>query len=106
MASDLWRRARARGGAARRGAVGRAPSRRTGAPPRVLHGVIDLAFRSNDGWELIDYKTDQDGTAALAIRYREQLRQYAAQWARLVGARVTFAGIYAVRNQELSGNLV
>ena len=30
-----------------------------GAPPRLLHGVIDLAFKTAAGWTLIDYKTDQ-----------------------------------------------
>ena len=38
-----------------------------GAPPRVLHGVIDLAFKTADGWTLIDYKTDQLGAGVDAL---------------------------------------
>ena len=44
------------------------------APPTILHGVIDLAFRTADGWPLIDYKTDQtdlprDSHRAMALKY-------------------------------------
>jgi hypothetical protein len=49
------------------------------AEPRGLHGVIDLAFRGLDGWELVDYTTDQADVATLAARYGHQVRQCAAQ---------------------------
>jgi ATP-dependent helicase/nuclease subunit A len=50
---------------------------------RVVEGVVDLAFRElRDGhgvWTVVDFKTDRDGdAAALATRYGEQLRAYAA----------------------------
>jgi ATP-dependent exoDNAse (exonuclease V) beta subunit len=77
-----------------------------GGPPRVLHGVIDLAFRGPDGWELVDYKTDQADVATLAARYGEQVRQYAAQWATLTGGPVGHGSIYAVREQAQSANLL
>jgi ATP-dependent exoDNAse (exonuclease V) beta subunit len=73
--------------------------------PRVLHGVIDLAFRGPDGWELVDYKTDQSNVATLAVRYGEQVRRYAAQWAALAEAPVAHAGVYGVREQRLSEDL-
>jgi ATP-dependent exoDNAse (exonuclease V) beta subunit len=74
--------------------------------PRILHGVIDLAFRGPEGWELVDYKTDQADVATLAVRYGDQVRQYAAQWATLTGGPLAYAGVYGVREQRLSENLL
>src|SRR4029453_8387359 len=53
-----------------------------GADPRLLHGVIDLAFGTRDGWTVIDYKTDQldAGVDALVARYAPQIRAYADHW--------------------------
>ncbi|OGK85260.1 MAG: hypothetical protein A2X53_12835 [Candidatus Rokubacteria bacterium GWA2_70_23] len=73
-----------------------------GTPPTILHGVIDLAFRGPEGWELIDYKTDQEHIARLADRYAPQVKAYAEHWGRLLGRPPAFAGLYAVRNGELS----
>jgi ATP-dependent helicase/nuclease subunit A len=73
--------------------------------PRILHGVIDLAFRTAAGWELVDYKTDQADIATLQAQYAQQVRQYATQWAALTGAAVTYAGLYSVRGQTLSPDL-
>jgi ATP-dependent exoDNAse (exonuclease V) beta subunit len=74
--------------------------------PRILHGVIDLAFRGPDGWELVDYKTDQADVATLAARYGDQVRLYAAQWTALTGGPVRHTGVYAVREQTQSGSLL
>ncbi len=102
MAADFWQRALAAEErhvevpfAARIDGAG-------GAPPTILHGVIDLAFRGPEGWELIDYKTDQEEIARLADRYAPQVRAYAEHWGRLLGRPPAFAGLYAVRNGELS----
>ena len=73
--------------------------------PRVLHGVIDLAFRGPDGWELVDYKTDQADMATLAARYGDQVRQYAVHWTAVVDGPVSRASLYAVREQGLSRDL-
>ena len=73
--------------------------------PRVLHGVIDLAFLGPDGWELVDYKTDQADVATLAARYGEQVRQYATQWTAATAVDVSYAGLFAVRQNGLSENL-
>jgi ATP-dependent helicase/nuclease subunit A len=70
------------------------------APPQILHGVIDLAFRTADGWHLIDYKTDQAPPAALPAMYGEQAAAYATHWASLAGAPVAGLGLYAVRSQQ------
>jgi ATP-dependent helicase/nuclease subunit A len=105
MASDLWQRALA---AEELHAEVPFAVRLTGddGTPRVLHGVIDLAFRGPDGWELVDYKTDQADVATLAARYGEQVRQYAGQWATLTGGRISMACLYAVREQAASINLL
>ncbi len=81
MAAEFWREAQA---AEERAVevpfavrVGEA-----GAPPKLLHGVIDLAFKTAAGWTLIDYKTDQlvGGVDQLAARYAPQIRAYADHW--------------------------
>ncbi|MBI4521707.1 MAG: PD-(D/E)XK nuclease family protein, partial [Gemmatimonadetes bacterium] len=76
-----------------------------GAAPRLLHGVIDLAFRTPGGWELVDYKTDQATIDSLAARYRGQVQAYGRQWAVATGGRLSSVVIYAVRTGELSENL-
>lgn len=71
------------------------------APPRVLHGVIDLAFKTADGWTLIDYKTDQLGAGvdALTARYAPQILAYTTHWSAQLGTP-TRAGLHFIRNGE------
>jgi ATP-dependent helicase/nuclease subunit A len=105
VASDLWQRAMA---AEERLAevpfAVKVPG--DGAPPIILHGVIDLAFRTADGWELVEYKTDQVDLATLVDLYGDQVRQYAKHWAELTGAPVKFAGLYSVREGQVTRNLI
>ena len=72
-----------------------------GALPALLHGVIDLAYRTATGWTLIDYKTDQlaPGLDALAARYAPQIRAYAAHWRAQLGAP-TRAGLHFIRSGD------
>ncbi len=72
-----------------------------GTVPRLLHGVIDLAFKTADGWTLIDYKTDQlgPGTEALAARYAPQIRAYADHWSAQLDTP-TRAGLHFIRSGE------
>ncbi|MEE8560861.1 MAG: UvrD-helicase domain-containing protein [bacterium] len=77
-----------------------------GAAPRILHGIIDLALRFPTGWELTDYKTDQLGPDALVDRYGDQVREYGRHWAVLSGAPVSYAGLYAVRDNQLTESLI
>jgi len=71
------------------------------AVPRLLHGVIDLAFKTADGWTLIDYKTDQlgPGVDQLAARYAPQIRAYADHWSAQLGT-TTRAGLHFIRSGE------
>ena len=100
MAAEFWQRGAggrgARGGGAVRGARGR-----PGAPPTLLHGVIDLAFRTAAGWTLIDYKTDQlgGGVDQLTARYAPQIRAYADHWSAQLGI-TTRAGLHFIRSGE------
>ena len=70
---------------------------------RILHGVIDLVFNTDDGWTVVDHKTDQlsaGGAAQLAERYSDQLRTYKASWNALTSQPVT-ANVHAVRSQQV-----
>lgn len=77
-----------------------------GGPPRILHGVIDLAFRTAEGWELVDYKTDHADGETLVELYADQVRQYATHWAALTGTPVIYAGIYSVWEGRPTRNLM
>ena len=73
-----------------------------GVVPRLLHGVIDLAFKTADGWTLIDYKTDQlgpGGVDTLVVQYAPQIRAYADHWSAQLAA-TTRAGLHFVRAGE------
>jgi ATP-dependent helicase/nuclease subunit A len=61
------------------------------APIEIVEGVIDLAFRENNAWILVDYKTDREGQAMDAhrrTRYQAQVDLYAACWTRITGEPV------------------
>jgi ATP-dependent helicase/nuclease subunit A len=62
-------------------------------PGRLLAGVIDLLFQSEQGWRVVDYKTDVtlDDTS-----YEAQLEAYRAAL-RTVGCNVVDASIIGVR---------
>lgn len=74
--------------------------------PTLLHGTIDLVYRTPEGWEMVDYKTDPVSVPALATTYAPQVRQYAAAWSRLTGTPVTFAGLFGIHHGEVSASLV
>ncbi|MGH7278295.1 MAG: PD-(D/E)XK nuclease family protein, partial [Candidatus Rokuibacteriota bacterium] len=103
MATELWQRAMA--AAERHEEVPFAARADADGLPRVLYGVIDLAFRMPAGWELIDYKTDQAELEELETRYRGQVSAYAEQWEALVGHRIAFAGLYGIRAGRLTSDL-
>jgi ATP-dependent helicase/nuclease subunit A len=73
------RDAAARGGLRREVPVALAES--TGV---IVEGVVDAAFRTPDGWVVVDFKTDADPGEALDA-YRGQIRLYARAIARATG---------------------
>ena len=53
----------------------------------VLEGVLDLAFEEDDGWTVVDLKTDAELAGSLP-RYRRQVAAYARIVARATGRPV------------------
>jgi ATP-dependent helicase/nuclease subunit A len=64
------------------------------AADAALSGVVDLMFKSNDGWQIIDYKTDV--TQRLAEAYQLQLEMYERALAS-VGIDDATSTVHAVR---------
>ncbi|NQT53160.1 PD-(D/E)XK nuclease family protein, partial [bacterium] len=66
--------------------------------PTLLRGVLDLVFREDDGWVVVDYKTDRVSAArpldGLVAHYLPQVRTYAEVWARLTDEPVKEMGLY------------
>ena len=61
------------------------------APIEIIEGIVDLAFRTDDGWVLVDYKSDVAATRIEVwrrTRYRAQVSLYAAAWERITGETV------------------
>ncbi len=77
---------------ARRGVDGRcrreAPITAVQTDGSLLEGVLDLAFEEDDGWTVVDFKT-QGELAGLAARYRRQVAAYASVVARVTGRPAT-----------------
>ncbi|GMA49398.1 ATP-dependent DNA helicase [Alicyclobacillus contaminans] len=63
----------------------------------ILHGVIDMAFEEEDGWVIVDFKTDAfqpEHESQFVEFYRAQLEQYVAVWQGTFGYPVKEAGLY------------
>ena len=87
--SDLWTRARA--GEAMLSEIPFALPETDGSVPSVLEGVVDLAFREDGAWVIVDFKTDVGDDPAFPERrlaYRAQVDLYAEAWERLTGESV------------------
>ncbi|TET36334.1 MAG: hypothetical protein E3J72_08835 [Planctomycetota bacterium] len=64
---------------------------------KIERGVIDLVFREEKGWVIVDYKTDsvtEKNAARRAEEYAPQLAAYAEAWERAVDEPVVETGIY------------
>ena len=65
--------------------------------PTLLRGVIDLVFVEQQGWVIVDYKTDRIAVGVvpgLADHYAPQLRTYAKVWRELTGQEVQEMGLF------------
>jgi ATP-dependent exoDNAse (exonuclease V) beta subunit len=61
-----------------------------GPVPKLLAGTVDLVYKSDESWRLIDYKADTDGSdAELRAKYGTQLDNYEKSWSRIAKAKVT-----------------
>ena len=73
------------------------------AVPAIMRGVIDLVFKENGGWVLVDYKTDtfhEKDRQALVEKYRSQLENYAKAWEGATDEKVIEAGLYFTSGSE------
>ncbi len=73
-----------------------------GETRRLARGIIDIALQCEDGWHIVDYKTDLAKSEQLVEIYADQVKLYAGIWERVTGSRVAFAGLYCVREQALT----
>ena len=70
-----------------------------GAETKIVRGVIDLAFREEDSWVLVDYKSDRVGNdpdqaeQTLRARYAAQLTAYTEAWEQVTGQKVAERGL-------------
>ena len=67
-----------------------------------MSGVIDLVYETAEGWEVVDYKTDETAGRldALVERYRPQVMAYATHWSAVTKKPVR-AGLFFVRTGEM-----
>ena len=100
--SDLWRRAMS---ASRRMVEVpfeyALPANGGAKVPTLVRGVIDLAFREDGGWVIVDYKTDaaaRERQAELEEHYRPQVQSYAKVWEQFTNEKVREAGLFFTRN--------
>ena len=69
-----------------------------GGEAMLLQGVIDLAFRTDGVWTVIDYKTDRiEDEAAFVEQYRMQLQLYAGAVETITGEPVGALWLYALK---------
>lgn len=69
----------------------------------LVKGVIDFAFEEEDGWVIVDFKTDQldEGKLQQFVHfYAPQVQAYALAWSETFGYRVKEAGLYFISLQK------
>jgi ATP-dependent helicase/nuclease subunit A len=65
--------------------------------PLIVRGAIDLVFKEEQGWVVVDYKTDASalgGLNSLVEKYRPQVALYAEAWEAITGESVTERGLF------------
>lgn len=66
----------------------------------LVRGVIDFLFEEEDGWVIVDFKTDHIAEEKLPIFvdfYQPQVQAYATEWERTFGFKVKEAGLYFIQ---------
>jgi ATP-dependent helicase/nuclease subunit A len=62
-----------------------------------VRGVIDFLFEEEDGWVIVDFKTDsvtEEKLPAFVDFYRPQVLAYASEWEKSFGYRAKESGLY------------
>ncbi|MEF3313436.1 UvrD-helicase domain-containing protein [Paenibacillus sp. GYB004] len=65
----------------------------------LIKGVVDFAFEEEDGWVIVDFKTDQldDGNLQQFVKfYASQVQAYTEAWSSTFGYSVKESGLYFV----------
>lgn len=74
-------------------------------PPLLVRGAIDLAFEEDDGWVIVDYKTDTVPAGSdindAAAKYAGQVDIYKKAFEMATGRQVKEKALYFVRNDRL-----
>lgn len=68
-----------------------------------VEGVIDFLFEEEDGWVIVDFKTDhfEVGKEESFVRfYRPQVMSYAREWEQTFGYKVKETGLYFVGHER------
>ena len=97
LKSDIWARAQASSRCLTEVPIAFCQSGSGVAVPTIQRGVIDLIFREETGWVLVDYKSERveaEAIPALVAYYEPQIKAYADAWHAVVGEQVLQAGIY------------
>ena len=70
--------------------------------PKIVSGVIDLAFKEPDGWVIADYKSDKvdDNLDGLVSYYKPQVEMYREFWKEISKEDVKETGLYFVDIQK------
>ena len=69
--------------------------------PTVVRGVIDLVYGSQNGWRIVDYKTDQAVDAGRMLKYSNQVTDYGAAWSRVTSGSSPHGSIFLVRTGRI-----
>ncbi|MFH1421344.1 MAG: UvrD-helicase domain-containing protein [Planctomycetota bacterium] len=75
--------------------------------PIILTGQIDLTFKEDNGWVIVDYKTDviKDNLDELVAHYTPQLKLYATYWSKITGQSIAETILYFLSaNKEVEVN--
>ncbi|MBQ8107191.1 MAG: PD-(D/E)XK nuclease family protein, partial [Ruminococcus sp.] len=62
-----------------------------------VQGIADCIFKEDDGWVLVDYKTDNFKTVDEMSKYSMQLKLYKAAFELLIGEKVKSSYIYSFK---------
>ncbi|OBR63956.1 hypothetical protein A7K91_11210 [Paenibacillus oryzae] len=68
-----------------------------------VRGVIDFLFEEEDGWVIVDFKTDsvtEEKQQSFIDFYRPQVQTYASEWEQTFGYKVKEAGLYFISLQK------
>lgn len=74
----------------------------------IMHGVVDMLFEEEDGWVIVDFKTDAfelEQEAEFTELYRAQVAMYAQVWQETFGYQVKEAGLYFTGHQHFTSVL-